>query len=297
MSTALAKRSAGRLSKYNPQMGLKQVAIAEMREKHFARAKDARKLIEAIEEKLTAQAEFVFWWDTQAAKQKGRPEKRRGSATVISGREGLPARYVIDRWRRKLNDPDDFERTKAQAIAKYPKLLEFETIDRQLKSSESNEWYTPIRYLDAARMVLGQIDLDPASNTTANRDVQASSFFSIDEDGLSKDWPGRVWLNPPYGGLSGPFTAKLVEQFLAGTTTAAVLLVNSNSTDAAWFQPLWDFLLCFTNHRINFLSPTGQDSGSTHGSVFVYLGSDRSAFIREFSPFGAIVERVRAEPT
>lgn len=70
---------------------------------------------EAVARKLEAQAEFVFWWDTHATKDKGgRPQKtRRGSATGIhtAGKNGLPDRSVIDRWRRKLNDPDKFETT------------------------------------------------------------------------------------------------------------------------------------------------------------------------------------------
>ena len=74
-----------------------------------------------------------------------------------------------------------------------------------------------------------------------------------------------------------------------------MLLVNANSTDAAWFQPLWDHVLCFTNHRIAFESTLGDESGSTHGSVFVYLGdaANREGFIQHFSPFVAVVERVR----
>jgi hypothetical protein len=75
-----------------------------------------------------------------------------------------------------------------------------------------------------------------------------------------------------------------------------VLLVNAHSTDADWFQPLWDYLLCFTDHRINFIAGQGQQqSGSNHGSVFAYLGQDRQAFVDTFSSFGAVMERARGE--
>ena len=39
--------------------------MAEAAEIHFARAKDATKLYEAIELKLAEQRRFVLWWDGQ----------------------------------------------------------------------------------------------------------------------------------------------------------------------------------------------------------------------------------------
>jgi DNA N-6-adenine-methyltransferase (Dam) len=296
MNTALARKSKTAISKYDPEKGVKKIAAFEMAEKHWARAKDASKLEQAIRAKLEAQAEFVFWWDSR---QKTKNQHDAANRSVIGTDTDLAERLGttlmrISRWRRKFNaSPDSFENAYQQAVGRYVKFLELETIDRQLKASESNEWYTPGHYLEAARAVLGAIDLDPASNPSANLTVKAEKFFTIDDDGLSKEWQGRVWLNPPYGGMSGPFTERLVEQFCNGTVTSAILLVNSNSTDAGWFQSLWDYLLCFTNHRINFVSPIDAQSGSTHGSVFIYLGPDRERFIAEFAQFGAIVERAR----
>jgi hypothetical protein len=301
MNSALQRSNKnGKLAKYDPSKGLKTIAVAEVAEKHYARAKDATKLQHAIRAKLEAQAEFVEWWDSRPDKNKGGRPIKTDSRSAIGFSDAQLAvglgttLYTISRWRRKFAaSPNAFETAFQQAVARYIRILELETIDRQLKASESNEWYTPSRYIEAARSVLGGIDLDPASNPRANENVQATQFFSIEDDGLSKDWPGRVWLNPPYGGMSGPFAARLVDQFVAGITTSAVLLVNSNSTDAGWFQPLWDYLLCFTDHRINFISPTGTQSGSTHGSVFVYLGKDRDRFIEGFHGFGAVVEQVQ----
>lgn len=156
---------------------------------------------------------------------------------------------------------------------------------------ESVEWYTPAKYIEAARRVLGAIDLDPASCLAANETVRAARFYAAEDDGLSQPWAGRVWVNPPYGGLAGKFVARLLGQHTAGHVTAAIALVNA-STDAGWFQSLWDHALCFTDHRVDFTPGEGQQSGgSAHGSVLAYLGPTPDVFEREFARFGAIVDR------
>ncbi len=159
-------------------------------------------------------------------------------------------------------------------------------------SSESNEYYTPEQYIEAARNVLGHFDLDPASNLTANNIVKADKIYTIEDDGLKYDWVGKVWLNPPYGKLNAEFARKLLEQYQAGTTTSAILLINAHVTDTKWFAPFWNYPICFTNHRIDFYIPQGNKAGSTHGSMFVYFGNDESKFIHNFKQFGPIVRRI-----
>jgi hypothetical protein len=67
------------------------------------------------------------------------------------------------------------------------------------KSSGGFEWYTPPKYLDLVRQVFGgKIDLDPASSELAQETVQATAYFTKDDDGLTKDWFGDVFLNPPF---------------------------------------------------------------------------------------------------
>jgi hypothetical protein len=73
------------------------------------------------------------------------------------------------------------------------------------------ERYTPAKYIEIARTVMGTIDVDPASCEMAQKIVKATTFFTVKDDGLNKEWIGNIWLNPPYHrGLGPKFIDKLV---------------------------------------------------------------------------------------
>jgi hypothetical protein len=181
-------------------------------------------------------------------------------------------------------------------LAVAERLRREHTLTHGVLASTGTEWYTPARYIDAAREVLGGIDLDPASCVQANETVRAGTYYDADADGLTQDWHGRVWLNPPYGKTTALFVAKLLAEHAAGHVDAAVLLLNGYGFDASWFQPLWTHALCFTDHRIVFASPDRDSGGPTFGNVFVYLGPDRQRFRRVFRAFGSVVVELLDEP-
>jgi len=166
-------------------------------------------------------------------------------------------------------------------------------------SSASNEWYTPADYIEAARSVMGGIDLDPASNDYANEAVvKAAKYYTEETNGFDKPWHGyRVWLNPPYGteegaSAAGAWAARLIEQYdIAPESTQAVLLVNA-VTDRKWFQQVWRFPICFTDHRIKFYTPEGTPQQPISGNAIIYLGPNVARFVREFSRFGTVVARL-----
>jgi DNA N-6-adenine-methyltransferase (Dam) len=164
---------------------------------------------------------------------------------------------------------------------------------RALNQSDSNEWCTPALYVEASRRTLRTIDLDPASSEVANETVKATHFFTLEDDGLSQQWIGNVFLNSPYRGQTPAFVKKLVDEYKAGNVTAAIVLVNSAATPSLWFQLLWEAdALCFTDHHINFVPGPGVEaSGSPHGGIFAYFGPEPERFYAEFQQFGAIVRR------
>lgn len=157
-------------------------------------------------------------------------------------------------------------------------------------NSGEMEWYTPEGVIEAARRVMGGIDLDPASSDEANNIVQAAAFYSIQDDGLSQAWQGRVWMNPPYdASLIGKFCDKLIEHVSAGEVTQAITLTN-NATETRWWQLLAKHAtaICFPSSRIKFWSPRGEKAAPLQGQTICYFGDDIREFVEAYDPLGVV---------
>lgn len=101
-----------------------------------------------------------------------------------------------------------------------------------LTSSESNEWYTPPLYIEAARCVMGSIDLDPASTPAVNYWIAAKKIYTIEDDGLAQTWEGKVFCNPPYGKTHGKsnqeiWTDYALRQYAEGFISEAIILTKT----------------------------------------------------------------------
>lgn len=169
---------------------------------------------------------------------------------------------------------------------------------------DTSEWYTPPHIIDAARYVLGGIDLDPSSCAAANEVVKATTYYTREQDGLSLPWSGRVWLNPPYGrGVIDKFVFRLLEEIRSGSVERAILLTN-NCTDTEWWQAMANEAdaVCFLRSRTNFWGPLQGDKspGARQGQTIAFLHRthdpirticDRvSHFVRVFGEFGIVFE-------
>lgn len=151
-------------------------------------------------------------------------------------------------------------------------------------NSGDNEWFTPAEYIEAARSVMGSIDLDPASNDFANQTVKATVYYTEENDGLKQTWSGNIWMNPPYSsGLVKPFVDKLVESDFS----QAVVLVN-NATETTWFRKLIDKAdaVVFPTGRIRFQKDSGTFNTPLQGQAFIYFGERAKPFLEVFGKYG-----------
>lgn len=159
------------------------------------------------------------------------------------------------------------------------------------QNTGNNEWYTPAAYIEAARAVLGTIDLDPASSPEANAIVKASTFYTLAQDGLEQSWRGRVWMNPPYAQPAIEyFAAKYADSVRGRLVTAGIVLVN-NATETDWFRQLGDVstAVCFPTGRVRFWSPDRESAAPLQGQAVLYAGDQLDAFREAFSPFGVVL--------
>lgn len=160
-------------------------------------------------------------------------------------------------------------------------------------NSGENEWYTPGAILEPARLVMGCIDLDPASSDIANRLVGAQKYYTKEDDGLGQPWFGNVWLNPPYAQpLISEFSAALVEK--RHEYTQAIVLVN-NATETGWFQRILTIAsaVCFITGRVKFLDADGNASGAPlQGQAVLYIGEEAHMFKQMFQHLGICLWKI-----
>lgn len=153
-----------------------------------------------------------------------------------------------------------------------------------------SEWYTPEEYITAARVVMGSIDVDPASSEIANRTVRAERYYTKEEDGLKQSWNGNVWLNPPYSQpVVSNFCNLLVEKYRQKEVKQACVFLN-NATDTIFIQNLFRYCqaICLVKGRVAFLDPEGRPGSPLQGQIVIYFGSYTDLFANVFKKFGVV---------
>ena len=76
-------------------------------------------------------------------------------------------------------------------------------------------------------LVLHGISLDPCAPVNLSDRLTAQEYYSIDDDGLSKDWFGRVFVHPPISKTT-EFVEKAILEFNAGKIDACALYLPAN---------------------------------------------------------------------
>lgn len=97
----------------------------------------------------------------------------------------------------------------------------------------SDHWSTPANVVRELEVEFGKFDLDPCCRPET---AKAQTFYTPEQDGLSKSWFGRVFLNPPYS-KPAPWLRRAIEQTENGNCEIVVSLLPVR-TDTRWFHEL-----------------------------------------------------------
>lgn len=99
-------------------------------------------------------------------------------------------------------------------------------------SSAKGDWETPQDFFDTLHHEFG-FTLDAAASA---QNAKCARYFDEGHDGLSREWEGVVWCNPPYGRDVGRWVRKGLE---SGKKADVVMLLPAR-TDTKWFH---DYIL------------------------------------------------------
>jgi phage N-6-adenine-methyltransferase len=102
-------------------------------------------------------------------------------------------------------------------------------INPGLFSSLTDEWETPQELFDKLDAEFN-FNLDPCCT---KENAKCKRFFTKEDDGLSQEWSGSVYVNPPYGREIIKWCKKSYESSLFG---ALVVMLVPARTDTKWWH-------------------------------------------------------------
>lgn len=145
-----------------------------------------------------------------------------------------------------------------------------------------DEWLTPPHVLRA----LGPFDLDPCAPIVRPW-AMAERHYTIEDDGLSREWCGRVWCNPPYGKHVARWLDRCFEH------GNAIALIFARTETEAFFDTVWRKATAamFLDGRLHFHHVGGRRAAANSGapSVLVAYGENNAAALRDSGLAGALV--------
>lgn len=92
----------------------------------------------------------------------------------------------------------------------------------------TDEWLTPPEIMTK----LGAFDLDPCSPINRPWDT-ARRHYTVNDDGLTKEWFGRVWMNPPFGRAATLWMRRLAEH------GNGIALIPARTETAMFYESVW----------------------------------------------------------
>jgi len=122
-------------------------------------------------------------------------------------------------------------------------------LQKAMVSSKTNEWVTPqLLFEDLDKEF--KFTLDPCST---HENHKCDKYFTMEDDGLKQDWSDDiVFMNPPYGGHTGDWIKKALDESKKGATV--VCLIVSSTDRSYWHDYIFPFAsqIRFVRGRLKF---------------------------------------------
>lgn len=142
------------------------------------------------------------------------------------------------------------------------------------RTTGKEDWLTPPWVL-AALGGATMFDTDPCSPMPRPWDT-AKQHFTLADNGLNKEWTGRVWLNPPYGNQTPKWMQRLAQH------GNGIALIFARTETATFFPWVWEHAtgLLFLKGRLSFFTKEGR-SGDAAGapSVLIAYGEENFSIL------------------
>lgn len=145
----------------------------------------------------------------------------------------------------------------------------------------SVEWLTPPELVKK----LGEFDLDPCTPILPPF-VHAKTNFNINDNGLQKEWFGRVYMNPPYGKGMELWIEKLKNH------NNGIALIFARTETKCFFNHIWDDAdaVLFVKGRIKFYNIDGEQKGTPGApSVFIAYGKENADILEKADICGKFI--------
>lgn len=102
-------------------------------------------------------------------------------------------------------------------------------LNKGLLSSKTDMWETP-QYLFDQLNAKYHFEIDVCA---VAENAKCAHYYSPEIDGLSQEWNGVCWMNPPYGRGVSRWVEKAYRSSLNGATVVCLLPAR---TDTAWWH-------------------------------------------------------------
>lgn len=150
---------------------------------------------------------------------------------------------------------------------------------------KNDEWLTPPEILAA----LGEFDLDPCAPVCRPWHTARRHYTKL-EDGLSQEWTGRVWLNPPFGREAVKWLRKMADH------RSGIALIAARTETEMFYECVWSraTAVLFLKGRPHFYFVTGMRAPFNSGAPICLIAySEQDAAILQASGLGycAMIQR------